>query len=100
LLDPKLVPDGEAVPRARDCYRFALSSPHVHATLAGPKNGAELDEALLAIEDGPLDADEAAWMRRVGAVVRRDASAHRAMHVVDDVRGLLTGGPKQKGEAA
>jgi aryl-alcohol dehydrogenase-like predicted oxidoreductase len=70
LVDPTLVPAGEATPRASDCYRFALTNPHVDVTLAGPKDAAELDEALAALSRGPLDHDEIAWMRRVGAHVR------------------------------
>jgi aryl-alcohol dehydrogenase-like predicted oxidoreductase len=70
LLNPAFTPAGEAVPTAGDCYRFALSSPSVDVCLAGPRNGAELDHALAAVEKGPLSADEMAWMRRVGQHVR------------------------------
>jgi len=91
LMNPGLVPPGEAVPRASDCYRFALSNPHVHATLAGPKDGAELDEALVALERGALDPAEIAWMRRVGAEVRGDQKAHQAVGAIDKVRSRLFG---------
>ena len=70
LVDPRLVPPGEPVPRASDCYRFALAHPAVDLVLAGPRNGAELDEALAALDRGPMAADEIAWMKRVGAAVR------------------------------
>lgn len=70
LVDPRLVPPGEPVPRGSDCYRFALAHPSVDVVLAGPANGAELDEALLALERGPMSDDELAWMRRVGDGVR------------------------------
>jgi aryl-alcohol dehydrogenase-like predicted oxidoreductase len=70
LLDPTLVPKGEPVPRASDCYRFALSRPEVDVVIAGPKNGEELDEALAALDRGPMSDDELAWMRRVGDGVR------------------------------
>ncbi len=70
LLDPKLVPAGEAIPRASDCYRFALSNPNIDVCLAGPKDAAQLDEALAAVERGPMSDEELAWMRRVGANVR------------------------------
>jgi hypothetical protein len=43
-------------------------------TLSGPRNGSELDEALRAIDLGPMGEDERAWMRRVGAHVRVVAS--------------------------
>jgi len=93
LLDPKLVPDGEDVPRASDCYRFALSNPNVHATLAGPKNGAELDEAMAALDRGPLTDDELGWMRRIGKAVRDDTKAHRAIGSLDRVRSAVFGAP-------
>jgi aryl-alcohol dehydrogenase-like predicted oxidoreductase len=70
LLDPRLVPEGEKTPRAGDCYRFALSSPHVDVCLAGASDGSQLDEALAAVDAGPMSEDELAWMRRVGAHVR------------------------------
>jgi aryl-alcohol dehydrogenase-like predicted oxidoreductase len=70
LVDPRLVPPGEPRPRGSDCYRFALAHPSVDLVLAGPKDAAELDEALAALDRGPMDADEIAWMKRVGAAVR------------------------------
>ncbi len=70
LLDPRLTPQGDRTPGASDCYRFALSHPQVDVCLSGPADAAQLDEALLAVRRGPLDADEMAWMRRVGASVR------------------------------
>ena len=70
LVDPRLVPKGEAVPRASDCYRFALAHPSVDVVLSGPKDAAELDEALAALDRGPMSEDEIAWMKRVGAAVR------------------------------
>jgi len=69
LLDPALVPTGERVPTATDCYRFVLSSPYVDACYTGARNAAELDAALRALEAGPLSEEEQAWMRRVGAAV-------------------------------
>ncbi|HQY62059.1 MAG: aldo/keto reductase [Myxococcales bacterium] len=91
LLNPRLVPPGERVPSASDCYRFALTSPHVHATLAGPKDGRELDAALDALDRGPLDPEELAWMRRVGLAVRDDTKAHAAMGMIDRARARLFG---------
>ena len=73
LLDEKLVLCAnvrEKVPTASDCYRFTLSHPCVHASLAGPRDGKELEAAFDALEKGPLSKEEAAWMRRVGRVVR------------------------------
>lgn len=71
LVDPKLTPAGLPTPRASDCYRFALTNPNVDACLSGPKDSAELDEALATFERGPMDDEELAWMRRVGAGVRQ-----------------------------
>jgi aryl-alcohol dehydrogenase-like predicted oxidoreductase len=70
LLDPSLGPPGEPTPRPSDCYRFALSSPHVDVCLTGPADAAELDESFAALDRGPMSDDELAWMKRVGAVVR------------------------------
>jgi aryl-alcohol dehydrogenase-like predicted oxidoreductase len=75
LCDPRLVPVGESVPRASDCYRFALSHPEVDVVLAGPKDGTQLDEAMAGLDRGPMNADELAWMRRVGAAVRQASLA-------------------------
>jgi aryl-alcohol dehydrogenase-like predicted oxidoreductase len=69
LLDPRRVPQGQAVPRASDCYRFVLGHPQVDMCLSGPRNSAELSGALDALERGPMDADELAWMRQVGDAV-------------------------------
>ncbi len=70
LLDPALVPAGESVPAGTDCYRFVLSSPHVDACWTGAKNGRELDAAMRALDLGPMNEVELAWMRRVGEGVR------------------------------
>jgi aryl-alcohol dehydrogenase-like predicted oxidoreductase len=70
LLDPARVPEGMPTPRASDCYRFALTNPAVDMVLAGPRDRAELDEALSALDRGPMDPDEIAWMKRVGAAVK------------------------------
>ena len=75
LVDSDRIPTGEPVPRASDCYRFVLTHPQVDVCLAGPKNGTELDEALRAIDRGPLDNDELEWMRRVGSAVHRAGTA-------------------------
>jgi aryl-alcohol dehydrogenase-like predicted oxidoreductase len=66
LLKPGKMPAGEKTPRASDCYRFVLSNPAVDVCMTGPKNHAEMKEALLTLERGPLSAEEMAWMRRVG----------------------------------
>ena len=70
LIDRRLVPASEPLPRASDCYRFALTHPAVDVVLCGPKDGAELDEAMAALDRGPLSAEEVAWMHRVGDGVK------------------------------
>ena len=66
LLDPAKMPPGEAPPPARDCYRFALSHPAVSLVLCGPANREQMQEALCALDAGPLTPDEQARMRRIG----------------------------------
>ena len=70
LLDPRRMPEGESAPPAADCYRFALTDPRVDMVLAGPANDDELDDALEALDRGPLDDNELARVRRVGDHVR------------------------------
>jgi aryl-alcohol dehydrogenase-like predicted oxidoreductase len=78
LLDPAMVPEGVPRPRASDCYRFCLTNPSVTMCLAGPKNRAELDEAMAALDRGPLDAGELAWMKQVGDAVHTAAGLKAA----------------------
>ena len=66
LLDPAKMPPGEPPPPARDCYRFALSHPAVGMVLCGPANREQMQEAIRALDAGPLDPDEQARMRRIG----------------------------------
>jgi len=70
LLAPRRTPPGERTPSAADCYRFALSNPHVDLCVAGPRNEAELGAAIEALERGPMDDEKLAWMRRVGGTDR------------------------------
>jgi predicted aldo/keto reductase-like oxidoreductase len=84
LINPNLTPQGLATPRASDCYRFALSNISVNCCITGPKDRAELDEALCALDRGPMDPDELSWMRRVGTAVKRHARPHSgSMSLVD-----------------
>ena len=100
LLDRRLVPAQEQLPRASDCYRFALTHDAVDVVLCGPKDGAELDEAMAALDRGRMNADELAWMHRVGDGVKV-ASAGRAARsgnvgiVWDRLTGWLRPGPNQ-----
>lgn len=76
LCDEARTPPGERTPTGTDCYRFALSDPHVDVALAGPSNLEEMRQALAALELGPLDEGELAWMRRVGdAIYHRDRTS-------------------------
>ena len=52
------------------CYRFALSNPHVHIVLTGPKNREQLKSNLAALEKGPLNDEELQWIRQYGQVLR------------------------------
>ena len=66
LVDPSKTPPGERTPTGTDCYRFAISDPHVDLCLAGPDNPEHVKQALEALELGPMSEAELAWMRRVG----------------------------------
>jgi predicted aldo/keto reductase-like oxidoreductase len=66
LLNPKKMPAGEATPSASDCYRFAVSSPSVDVCMCGPKDRAQMQEALRTLDLGPLGEEELACMRRIG----------------------------------
>ena len=73
LCDPDKTPKGERTPTGTDCYRFAISHPNVDLCLAGPDNVEQLKQALAALEQGPMDEDELAWMRRVGDYIYANA---------------------------
>jgi aryl-alcohol dehydrogenase-like predicted oxidoreductase len=70
LLAQKRIPKGEVPLRGRDCYRFALNNPNINVCMAGPANHGELEEALLALETGPLSPEEDARFRAIGRHVR------------------------------
>jgi aryl-alcohol dehydrogenase-like predicted oxidoreductase len=63
------IPKSERVPTAADCYRFVLARPEVDVCLTGPRNTAEMEQALEALRLGPMNEEELAWMRRVGRSV-------------------------------
>ena len=71
LLDPSKMPPGESPPSARDCYRFSLSHPAVDMVLCGPANAGQMDDAIAALESGPLEADERERIERIGAHLYR-----------------------------
>lgn len=66
LCDPDKTPPDERTPTGADCYRFAISRPEVDLCLAGPDNAEQMKQALAALDQGPMDDEELAWMRRVG----------------------------------
>jgi aryl-alcohol dehydrogenase-like predicted oxidoreductase len=88
LINPALTPAGEPTPRASDCYRFALSNPSVQVCIAGTKDRSELDEAMAALDRGPMSAEELAWMRRVGVEVKKHARPNSGVvSLVDRLMG-------------
>ncbi|MCZ6465558.1 MAG: hypothetical protein O7A09_14605 [Proteobacteria bacterium] len=66
LLDPTKMPPGEAPLSASDCYRFALTQPEVDMVLSGPASAEQMDEALRALDLGPLDEEALERARRIG----------------------------------
>jgi aryl-alcohol dehydrogenase-like predicted oxidoreductase len=67
LLSAKNAPKGEAPMRGRDAYRFVLSNPDFNLCMTGPKNAEQLDEALAALDEGPLSPEENERIRRLGS---------------------------------
>jgi aryl-alcohol dehydrogenase-like predicted oxidoreductase len=73
LRRPRGWPSSEPVATAGQCYRFALSNPHVNVVLTAPRNERELAENLGEVRRGPLPDDEMAFMRRFGGHVHGHA---------------------------
>jgi aryl-alcohol dehydrogenase-like predicted oxidoreductase len=67
---PRGYPASLYVPTVPDCYRFALSNPAVDLVLTGVSNRQQIDQALDAVEKGPLSDDELAFMREYGEIFR------------------------------
>ena len=89
LINPDLTPPGLETPRASDCYRFALSNEAVDCCISGPKDRAELDEALRALDAGPMEPEELQWMRRVGGEVKKRARPHSgSISLMDRLTGI------------
>lgn len=68
LKRPKSWSATRPVPTARQAYRFTLSNPNVDVCLSGASNGAELDDLLKVIDDGPLTDEEMTFMHEFGVV--------------------------------
>jgi aryl-alcohol dehydrogenase-like predicted oxidoreductase len=69
LLKPGSMPAGEAPMRARDCYRFVLTNPNFNVCMTGPRDAAQMKEALAALDEGPCSAEEMDRFRRIGRLV-------------------------------
>ena len=69
LLDPGKMPPGEKPVSARDCYRYSLSHACVDMVVCGPANGEQMDEAISALERGPLEPEERERIERIGAYI-------------------------------
>jgi predicted aldo/keto reductase-like oxidoreductase len=78
LLNPANMPPGEFPPTAADCYRFALSHPHVHVAVCGPNSMQQLKEDLTVLELGPMSEEEQERMRRIGDYVYKKESPLKA----------------------
>lgn len=52
------------------CYRFCLSSPHIHTVLTGPRDRDQLQQNLRALDAGPLEPEELEWVREYGRKVK------------------------------
>ena len=77
LLDPSRMPPGQLPLRGRDCYRFVLGNPQFNVCMTGPRNAAELREALAALDEGPLSLEEDQRVRAIGQHVRAQRSFYQ-----------------------
>lgn len=67
LVDKSKMPAGEEPLSGKDCYRYSLSHPAVDMVLCGPANERQMDEALAALEEGPINDEERERIERIGA---------------------------------
>jgi len=77
LLKQRRMPPGESPLRPRDCYRFVLSNPDFNVCMSGPRDDAQMHEALAALDEGPLSAEETTRIRRIGRWVHQHATFAR-----------------------
>lgn len=76
LCDPSRTPPGERTPDGTDCIRFVLTGGHVDTAISGPSRPEHVEQATRALELGPMNDEELAWMRRVGDhIYGRDATS-------------------------
>lgn len=66
LVNPAKMPQGESPLSGEMCYRFVLSNPSVDVCMTGPKDTAQMREALKALDAGPLPPEELERVRRIG----------------------------------
>ena len=66
LLSKKRMPPDDQPLTSTDCYRFVLSKPAVDVCMTGPKTTRHMQEALQALELGPLSETEMARVHRIG----------------------------------
>ena len=66
LLKPRKMPKGERPLTAVDCYRFALSTPHVDVCITGPRTAEEMAQNLKTLDSPPLTGEELERIRRIG----------------------------------
>ena len=75
--------------RASDCYRFVLSHTKVTSCLFAPAHRDEMDEALVALERGPMSPEELAEARRIGDTVRATRKRAPPFRKRDYVTGVV-----------
>ncbi len=73
LLKPGNMPAGEKPLSAVDCYRFVMSNPDVDICMTGPGSLAQMQEALTALDRGPLSADEMLRVKTIGDYVHNNS---------------------------
>ena len=95
LVDPAKMPNGEAPISAKDCYRYSLSHEAVDMVLCGPASEAQLDEAISALEAGPLAEDERTRIENIGSYLYQQyAPAYPDQGDAKDVvAGIAAGSP-------
>ena len=69
LLDAGKMPPDEKPLDALDCYRYSLSHPAVDMVLCGPANADQMNQAIQALERGPLNPEERGRIERIGAYI-------------------------------
>ena len=74
LLNPGKMPAGEAPLTAAECYRFALSSPHIDVAIVGPRSDEEMAHSLSVLRSGPMDEHEMSRARAIGRHVHTQKS--------------------------